>query len=74
MQKMRNPFTGLGIFFFFFFEDDLNLSVIIASLCSHPAGRCPNNSSLNPPLAAVIVVAPEGGAKGNPGFSSIYPL
>jgi len=24
----------------------------------HPAGRCPNNFSLFPPLAAVVVVAP----------------
>ena len=28
----------------------------------HPAGRCPNNSSLLPPLAAVVVVAPIGRA------------
>ena len=28
----------------------------------HPAGRCPNNSSLLPPLAAVVVVAPIRGA------------
>uniref|UniRef100_UPI004027CBE0 hypothetical protein n=1 Tax=Faecalibacterium prausnitzii TaxID=853 RepID=UPI004027CBE0 len=27
---------------------------------SHPAGRGPNNSSLFPPLAAVVVVAPKG--------------
>ena len=51
----------------------LNLSVI-ASQChcpgcgsqrllrcrSHPAGRGPNSSSLFPPLAAVVAVAPEG--------------
>ena len=30
--------------------------------CSHPAGRCPNSSSLFPPLAAVVAVAPKGGA------------
>ena len=28
----------------------------------HPAGRCPNSSSLFPPLAAVVAVAPSGGA------------
>ena len=28
-----------------------------AALALHPAGRCPNNSSLFPPLAAVAVVA-----------------
>ena len=52
----------------------LNLSVI-ASQChcpgcgsqrllrcrSHPAGRCPNSSSLFPPLAAVVAVAPTEG-------------
>ena len=27
---------------------------------SHPAGRCPNSSSLFPPLAAVVAVAPKG--------------
>ena len=26
----------------------------------HPAGRCPNSSSLFPPLAAVVAVAPKG--------------
>ena len=26
----------------------------------HPADRCPNSSSLFPPLAAVVAVAPEG--------------
>ena len=31
---------------------------------SHPAGRCPNSSSLFPPLAAVVAVAPKGGALG----------
>ena len=31
---------------------------------SHPAGRCPNSSSLFPPLAAVVAVAPKGGAIG----------
>ena len=30
----------------------------------HPAGRCPNSSSLFPPLAAVVAVAPKGGAAG----------
>ena len=34
---------------------------------SHPAGRCPNNSSLFPPLAAVVAVAPGGRAIGRPG-------
>ena len=28
----------------------------------HPAGRCPNSSSLLPPLAAVVAVAPKGRA------------
>ena len=27
---------------------------------SHPAGRCPNSSSLYPPLAAVVAVARKG--------------
>ena len=54
--------------------EELNLSVI-ASQChcpgcgsqrllrcrSHPAGRCPNSSSLFPPLAAVVAVAPTEG-------------
>ena len=31
---------------------------------SHPAGRGPNSSSLFPPLAAVVAVAPKGGAIG----------
>ena len=35
------------------------------------AGRCPNNSSLFPPLAAVVVVAPKGGALGRPGHFSL---
>jgi len=30
----------------------------------HPAGRCPNSSSLFPPLAAVVAVAPKGGGSG----------
>ena len=34
---------------------------------SHPAGRGPNSSSLFPPLAAVVAVAPKGGALGRPG-------
>ena len=33
----------------------------------HPAGRCPNSSSLFPPLAAVVAVAPRGGALGRLG-------
>ena len=33
----------------------------------HPAGRCPNSSSLFPPLVAVVAVAPRGGAIGRPG-------
>ena len=34
-----------------------------AAHCLHLAGRCPNSDSLFPPLAAVVVVAPnrEGG-------------
>ena len=57
----------------------LNLSVI-ASQChcpgcgsqrllrcrSHPAGRGPNSSSLFPPLAAVVAVAPKGRGFGRP--------
>lgn len=31
------------------------------------AGHCPNNDSLFPPLAAVIIVAPKGRAIGRPG-------
>ena len=37
----------------------------------HPAGRCPNSSSLFPPLAAVVAVAPRGGATGVPGNSAL---
>ena len=37
-------------------------SSCFVQLHSHLAGHCPNNSSLNPPLAAVVVVAPKGGA------------
>ncbi len=33
---------------------------------SHPAGRCPNSSSLFPPLAAVVAVAPRGRGTGVP--------
>ena len=36
---------------------------------SHPAGRCPNSSSLFPPLAAVVAVAPKGRAIGRQGES-----
>ena len=32
----------------------------------HPAGRCPNSSSLFPPLAAVVAIAPRGRAIGKP--------
>ena len=32
----------------------------------HPAGRCPNSSSLFPPLAAVVAVAPKGRGTGVP--------
>ena len=60
--------------------DGLALSVI-ASQChcpgcgsqrllrcrSHPAGRGPNSSSLFPPLAAVVAVAPRGRGTGEPG-------
>mgnify|MGYP000816331526 CR=1 FL=1 len=35
----------------------------------HPAGRCPNSSSLFPPLAAVVAVAPKGRAIGRQGES-----
>ena len=34
---------------------------------SHPAGRGPNSSSLFPPLAAVVAVAPRGRGTGEPG-------
>ena len=37
---------------------------------SHPAGRGPNSSSLFPPLAAVVAVAPKGGAIGMSGQAS----
>ncbi|RGC38042.1 hypothetical protein DW816_09750 [Faecalibacterium prausnitzii] len=37
-------------------------SSCFVQLHSHLAGHCPNTSSLNPPLAAVVVVAPKGGA------------
>ena len=40
-------------------------SSCFVQLHSHLAGHCPNNSSLNPPLAAVVVVAPKGGADKN---------
>ena len=36
---------------------------------SHPAGRGPNSSSLFPPLAAVVAVAPKGRAIGRLGKS-----
>ena len=36
---------------------------------SHPAGRGPNSSSLFPPLAAVVAVAPKGRAIGRQGES-----
>ena len=42
---------------------------------SHPAGRGPNSSSLFPPLAAVVAVAPKGrgtGVTGRPSF--VQPL
>ena len=59
--------------------EELNLSVI-ASQChcpgcgsqrllrcrSHPAGRGPNSSSLFPPLAAVVAVAPSRRGLGSP--------
>jgi len=32
-------------------------SVRFVQMHSRPAGRCPNNFSLDPPLAAVVVVA-----------------
>ena len=38
---------------------------------SHPAGRGPNSSSLFPPLAAVVAVAPKGRAFGKPGRSAL---
>ena len=43
---------------------------------SRPAGRCPNSSSLFPPQAAVVAVAPKGGAYGGsrPGPSFVQPL
>ena len=37
----------------------------------HPAGRGPNSSSLFPPLAAVVAVAPRGRALGRPGSSEL---
>ena len=38
---------------------------------SHPAGRGPNSSSLFPPLAAVVAVAPKGRGFGRP-HRSLY--
>ena len=38
---------------------------------SHPAGRGPNSSSLFPPLAAVVAVAPKGRGFGEPGHSEL---
>ena len=35
-----------------------------AAHCARLAGRCPNNDSLFPPLAAVVVVAPTEGTSG----------
>ena len=61
---------------FLFYDSILALSVTLRSprpgcgtqrllRCRlHPAGRCPNSSSLFPPLAAVVAVAPKGGALG----------
>ena len=37
---------------------------------SRLAGRCPNSSSLFPPQAAVVAVAPKGGANAYPRFST----
>ena len=45
--SLRSPASGLR----------LPASASCKVLNSRPAGRCPNNSSLFPPLAAVIVVA-----------------
>ena len=50
---------------------DPTAQVVAPSSCfvqlhSHLAGHCPNNSSLNPPLAAVVVVAPKGRALDKP--------
>ena len=72
--------------------DGLALSVI-ASQChcpgcgsqrllrcrSHPAGRGPNSSSLFPPLAAVVAVAPKGRGFGIPHrflylFAEVYGI
>ena len=36
------------------------------------AGRGPNNSSLFPPLAAVVVVAPDRGAKSGSAFTAVF--
>ena len=38
-----------------------------AALCLRLAGRGPNSDSLLPPLAAVVVVAPNRGASGEEG-------
>ena len=40
---------------------------------SHPAGRGPNSSSLFPPLAAVVAVAPKGRAKRH-SFGRIFSI
>ena len=48
--SLRSPASGLR----------LPASASCKVLHSRPAGRCPNNSSLFPPLAAVVVVAVAG--------------
>ena len=49
--SLRSPRPGCG-------------SQRLLRCCSHPAGRGPNSSSLFPPLAAVVAVAPSRGASG----------
>ena len=55
--KLSNASSSVG--FHYFKEAGLRLPASISCLERHscPAGRCPNNSSLFPPLAAVVVVA-----------------
>ena len=43
-----------------------------AALCLRLAGRCPNNDSLFPPLAAVVVVAPNEGRLWHFGKLSLF--
>nr|DAM41302.1 MAG TPA: hypothetical protein [Bacteriophage sp.] len=65
--------SGLGLSARLSFVQPLSLAFADKAGLRHPAsaalrlrlaGRCPNSSSLFPPLAAVVVVAPSRGASG----------